>query len=185
MVRLFRRVADHGARLLNLHTYGERFAGSGYANLRSRRSARCTKSVPLNTYPSGFTYERDDHVLRVGEGEFSPVAPAVWDYSISGRQVVKSWLDYRKLKRSGRKSSPLDEIRPARWKFTEELLELLWVLEETVHLQPQGAALLDEVCSSALFSVDELPSPTAQEREPPDSSTAKGTQSSLLSSTTD
>ena len=26
----------------------------------------------------------------------------------------------------------LDDIRPERWDFTEELLELLWVLEETV-----------------------------------------------------
>ena len=148
--------------------------------MKQRRTARCTKSVPLNSYPSGFEYKRDKGILRVGEGEFYPVAPDVWDYSISGRQVVKSWLDYRKLNRSGRKSSPLDEIRPAHWLFTQELLELLWVLEETLHQQPKGAALLEEVCSSTYSQLTELPSPTAEEREPPDNVPAKGLQSSLL-----
>ncbi len=182
---LFQRLAEHGARLLNLHTYGERFAGVSDANSKRQRTARCTKRVPLNKYPSSFTYERDHHILRVGEGEFSPVTPAVWNYSISSRQVVKSWLDYRKLNRSGQKSSPLDDIRPERWEFTEELLELLWVLEETVKLQPEGAALLAEVCSSALFSDNELPKPTTEERQPPYNAPTEGTQSSLLSSTTD
>ena len=48
----------------------------------------------------------------------------------------------------------------------EELLELLWILEETVRLQPEGAALLAEVCVSDLFSREELPSPTDEERQP-------------------
>ena len=45
--------------------------------------------------------------------------------------------------RSGRKSSPLDEIRPAGWTaaLTTELLELLWVLEATVAVQPEPNAL--------------------------------------------
>ena len=108
---------------------------------------------------------------RVGEGEhageFSPVSPEVWDYSVSGMQVVKSWLDRRKGKRSGRKSSRLDDVRPDRWVFGEELLELLWVLERTIALQPEGEALLEEVCASPLFTADELPTPTETERKPP------------------
>ena len=56
---------------------------------------------------------------------------------------------------------------PERWEFAEELLQLLWVLEETVRLQPEGAALLDEVCASELFTADELPTPTDAERQPP------------------
>ena len=49
----------------------------------------------------------------------------------------------------------------------EELLELLWVLEETVRREPEGAALLQEVCASALFAAHELPVPTNAERQPP------------------
>lgn len=106
-------------------------------------------------------------MLRVGAGEFSPVAREVWEYSVSGLHVVKSWLDYRKLDRAGRSSSVLDELRPERWTFTEELLELLWVLENTIALEPEGRALLDEVLASDLFSYLELPQPSDEERRAP------------------
>ncbi len=164
---LFQRVAEHGARLLYLHTYGERFAGPNDDGSVPQGIARCTKAVSSDKYPSDSAYNQTTEVLRVGDGEFSPVKPQVWEYSVSGLQVVKSWLDYRKLHRAGRKSSALDEIRPERWEFTEELLELLWVLEATVSLEPEGAALLEEVCTSDLFSRDELPSPTEKERQSP------------------
>ena len=164
---LFGRMADHGARLLYLHTYGERYGGPHDDGSVPQGAALCTKAVSLDEYPADFSYDEASQVLRVGDGEFAPVAPEVWAYSVSGLQVVKSWLDYRKLKRAGRRSSPLDDIRPVRWDFTEELLELLWVLEETVRRQPEGAALLQEVCASALFAAHELPVPTDTERQPP------------------
>ena len=164
---LFGRVADHGARLLYLHTYGERYGGPHDDGSVPQGVALCTKAVSLDEYPADFSYDEAARVLRVGDGEFAPVAPEVWTYSVSGLQVVKSWLDYRKLKRAGRRSSPLDDIRPARWDFTEDLLELLWVLEETIRRQPEGAALLQEVCASALFAAHELPAPTDAERQPP------------------
>ena len=164
---LFQRVADHGARLLYLHTYGERFAGPKDDGSVPQGTARCTKAVPSDKYPESFNYNEKTQVLHVGEGEFSPVALEVWRYSVSGLQVVKSWLDYRKLNRAGKRSSPLDNIRPAQWDFAEELLELLWVLEETLRLQPEGAALLETVCASTLFTAQELPTPTDEERRPP------------------
>ena len=164
---LFGRVADHGARLLYLHTYGEQYGGPHDDGSVPQGVALCTKAVSLDEYPADFSYDEAAQVLRVGDGEFAPVAPEVWTYSVSGLQVVKSWLDYRKRKRAGRRSSPLDDIRPARWDFTEDLLELLWVLEETIRRQPDGAALLQEVCASALFAAHELPTPTDAERQPP------------------
>jgi hypothetical protein len=47
----------------------------------------------------------------------------------------------------GKKSSPLDDIRPERWTgdFTTELLELLWILEATIAEYPQQAKLLARV----------------------------------------
>ena len=163
---LFGRVSDLGERLLNLHTYGERFRGPGRADT-PQGEARCTKEVPPVPLPEGHSYDAETRTLHVGDGEFAPVSPEVYGYSVSGFHVVKSWLDRRKLKRSGRSSSPLDEIRPERWEFAEELLQLVWVLEETIRLQPEGAALLDEVCASELFTADELPTPTDAERQPP------------------
>lgn len=171
---LFGRVADLGERLLWLHTYGERFrdpaAGRGDV---APGEARCTKPVPPSPLPEGHSYDPAARVLRVGTGpdagEFEPVSPEVYGYSVSGFHVVKSWLDRRKRERSGRKSSPLDGIRPERWdqEFDSGLLQLLWVLEETLRLEPEGAALLAEVCASPLFTAAELPAPSAAERKPP------------------
>ena len=162
---LFNRVAVHGSELIYLHTYGERFGSIGADGLVPQGIAGCDGGV--SKYPESYEYDRINEVLRVGDGVFAPVKSDVWDYSVSGMQVVKSWLDRRSLRGSGKKSSPLDEIRPERWDFTEELLELLWVLEHTIELQPVGAALLDEVCKSELFSASELPKPTAAERKAP------------------
>ncbi len=169
---LFARVADLGERLLHLHTYGERFAGPGRTGV-PQGETQYVKPVSNEPdhYPEGHCYDPHNRVLRVGKGEhageFAPVEPEVWDYSVSGMQIVKSWLDRRKAEPSGKKSSPLDKIRPERWEFGEELLELLWVLEHTIALQPEGAKLLDEVCASPLFAADELPSPTDAERKSP------------------
>ena len=163
---LFARAADLGARLLGMHTYGERY-GEGVAN----GAAQCVKQP--TAYPAGHSYDPGTRTLRVGDGEFAPVSPEVWNYAVSEMQVVKSWLDRRKRERSGRKSSPLDEIGPKRWDFTQELLALLWILEATIALQPAGAALLDEICAGPLFTAAELPSPSAAERRPPDVNAAQ------------
>ena len=171
---LFARVADHGERLLQLHTYRSVPQGE----------ARCTKPVSLDDYPAGFHYDSGTKTLRVGDGEFAPVDPAVWSYSVSGLQVVKSWLNYRKLVPSGRKSSDLDKIRPDSWTFGEELVELLWLLEATLALEPEGAALLDEVCASPLFSADDLPTPTNEERKPPSAAPREGEQLGMASEDT-
>ncbi len=171
---LFKRVAEHGARLLYLHTYGERFATPNDDGSVPQGRARCVKAVALAEYPDGCDYDPKTQVLRVGDGEFSPVKPEVWGYSVSGLQVVQSWLDRRRLHPSGKKSSRLDDIRPDRWEFTEELLELLWVLEATVDLQAEGTALLEEVCASDLFSASELPKPSDAERQPPRRAAAVG-----------
>ncbi len=164
---LFSRVAAHGARLLYLHTYGERFGSPGEDGSVPQGRARCTKAVPADRYPANHSHDAEKRVLQVGEGEFTPVAREVYEYSVSGLQVVKSWLDYRRLGGAGLKSSPLDDIRPEHWEFTEQLLELLWVLEATIAMQPEGVGLLDEVCRSELFSDIELPTPADDERRPP------------------
>ena len=168
---LFARVADHGERLIRLHTYRSVPQGE----------ARCTKPVSLDEYPAGYHYDAGTKTLRVGDGEFAPVVPEVWSYSVSGLQVVRSWLNHRKLVPSGRKSSDLDKIRPERWTFGEELIELLWLLEATLALEPEGAALLNEVCTSPLFSADDLPTPTNEERKPPNVVPREGEQLGMVS----
>lgn len=166
---LFFRTAALGRKLVFLHTYGERFGEPGERIPHGQ--ARCTKAIPATPegYPESFAYDEESRTLRVGAGEFAPVAPEVWGFSVSGLEVVRSWLAYRMKEGAGKRSSPLDQIRPERWtsRMTDELLELLWVLEATVALFPELARTLDEIVASDLFLATELPQPKAEERKPP------------------
>lgn len=51
--------------------------------------------------------------------------------------------------------------------MTQELLELLWVVEATLAMHPELNSLLAEILSGPLFSAAELPQPTPEERRPP------------------
>ena len=169
---LFERVRAIGARLLWLHSYGERFVPEGEQPGRvPPGAARCTQAVPgdADGYPAAFTYDDATHTLHVGGGEFAPVAPAIYEFEVSGLKVVQSWLSYRMKSGAGRKSSPLDDIRPARWTsaFTTELLELLWVLEATVATYPEQENLLRAVIEGDCFQADDLPPIPDDMRKPP------------------
>ena len=171
---LFERVRAVGAHLLWLHTYGERFIPNGKSRGQVPRGAvKCTKPVPGDTsgYPESFAYNDQTATLHVGTGEFAPVAPELFSFEVSGLKVVQSWLKYRMKKGAGRKSSPLDDIRPERWTslFTTELLELLWVLEATLATYPLQAQLLEEVIAGDCFHADELPEVPDEMRKPPKS----------------
>jgi len=98
-------------------------------------------------YPEKYEYNDATKTLYVGRGEFAPVAPEVYNFEVSGLKVVQSWLGYRMKRPKGKKSSPLDEIRPEKWtgQFTTELLELLWILEATIAEYPTQARLLAAV----------------------------------------
>ena len=163
---LFTQVAEHGCELIQLHTYGERFVPDGQP-FELSGTAKNTKAVSQSDYPNSFRYDDATKMLHVGDGEFGPVEPKVYGYSVSGLQVVKSWLGYRMKDRKGKKSSLLDDIRPEVWTFSEELLQLLWVLERTNAMQPDGKALLDKVLASELWTAEEFPKPTEAERRPP------------------
>ena len=69
-------------------------------------------------------------------------------------------------KRFGKKSSPLDDIRPEHWtpRMTDEFLELLWVLEATLAMGPELSATLNKIVAGQCFKATELPIPTAAER---------------------
>ena len=136
-----------------------------------RGKAGCARAVPgdVDGYPETFRYDAPARTLYVGEGAFAPVSPEVHGFEVSGLKVVASWLGHRMKRSTRRKSSPLDDIRRERWPsaFTTELLELLWVLEKTVALQPEQARLLDAVVEGGCFAAVDLPVPPAEMRSPP------------------
>ena len=79
-------------------------------------------------------------------------------------------------KRAGKKSSPLDDIRPERWmaRMSDEFLELLWVLESTLAMEPALEKALDKVVAGPCFTAAELPTPKPEERKAPGSASATG-----------
>jgi len=170
--KLFSRLQSVGAKLLWLHTYGERFIPKGHHRGQvPRGAARCVKPVPGDAagYPENYDYNDSTKTLRVGRGEFAPVAPEIYEFEVSGLKVVQSWLGYRMKNPKGRKSSLLDEINAEQWpsQFTDELLELLWVLEETLAGYAAQAELLSEVVAGPCFQADELPPVPEAARKPP------------------
>ena len=172
---LFRELAALGARLLWLHSYGERFVPPGATPGRlPPGTARIEVGVPQGEadYPETFGYNEATQELRVGKGVFSSVRPALWAFSVSGFQVLGSWLGYRMRKRAGKSSSPLDALRPASWQFDDELLDLLWVLDHSVDLLPEAALLLERVLTGTLIPGSALPQPSEAERQGPKASGA-------------
>lgn len=182
---LFEKVATFGRRLIWLQTYGERCIPEGEKKgVTPKGEARCTVAVPDSEadYPETFEYDADKQELRVGSGVFAPVASNVWKFNVSGLNVVRSWLGYRMKVRSGKKSSPLDEIRPQTWThtFTRELLELLWVLEETLAGYPEQQSLLEDVLAGELLPADTFPEVPNEARKSPSVPKPKKTKQSAM-----
>jgi len=169
---LFDRGEEIGRTLLRLHTYGERFVLKGQKRGKvPQGSARCLKAVSSRSedYPADFAYDEAGRTLRVGEGEFTPVAKEVWGFEVSGLKVVSSWLSYRMRDAGDGGTSPLDLIHPESWTptLTRELLDLLWVLEATLEVYPQQEKILAEIVAGPLFKASELPAIPDEAREPP------------------
>ena len=102
--------------------------------------------------------------LLVGEGFIDNVPPEVWQYEVSGKQVLVHWFSYRKKVRTRavigerRPPSPLEKIQPDHWlaEYTRELLNVLHVLARLVALEPRQADLLTRICNGPLISADTL-----------------------------
>ena len=164
---LFFKTVELGKRLIWLHTYGERFVPKKEKQGRvPQGKARCQTATPQakEKYPETYRYDETKKILYVGEGVFTNVRPEVWEFSVSGLHVVKSWLGYRMKERAGKKSSPLDEIRPETWTFDNELLDLLWVLDNTVDLLPEVNQNFERVLKSKLFHANDFSKPSSGEQ---------------------
>ena len=126
-IAVFEGLVSVGRRLLALHL-GE----------RPTSEVQRTAAPP----PSDYEYSAGDEILRVGDQVFRDVPLGVWSFEVGGMQVVKSWIGYRMVERAGRRSSPLDEIRPATWDWPSELDHLIEKLIGTLDLEMEASELL-------------------------------------------
>ncbi|MFK4600481.1 hypothetical protein RKD30_007233 [Streptomyces pristinaespiralis] len=148
--------------MLWLHTYGQCFTGESRPAENVRLPVgdlrRPLSQKPVTTLPETLSYDADRQIIVVGDGEFGPVTRHVWDYAVGGRNVIKSWFDYRKKEPGGRRSSPLDDINAAAWDpdSTGEFLDLLSVLTRLVGLEPQQAETLESILAGGFTTLDDL-----------------------------
>ncbi len=151
-----------GEEVVWLHTFGEAFPGAN----RPASSVRFPVDDPrqplaqiaITTMPEAMTYDETRRIVRLGDGEIGPVNPAVWKYAVGGKNVLKSWINYRKAVPGGKKTSPLDYLHVEAWDpdWTTELIDLLTVLTRLIELEPAQAELLEKVLEGPVQSMDSL-----------------------------
>lgn len=165
---LFAEAAAIGRQVIWLHSFGERMADghpAGPPRLPEDRRPTIPKGGTIPTTPDDFpdTIDHDAGLQRlfVGRGFIDRVPAAVWQYEVSGKQVLRQWFSYRKRNRERpqigdrRPPSPLGDIQPDHWlpEYTSELLNVLNILGLLVDLEPAQAKLLGRICDEPLIAV--------------------------------
>lgn len=119
---------------------------------------RILNQVAVTGMPSTVDYEPERQTVLLGTGEWRPVRPEVFDYTVGGRNVVRSWVNYRKAVPGGKKTSPLDLLHTDRWpvEWSREFTDLLTVLTRLVSLEPAQADLLERILAGPLVTSDAL-----------------------------
>lgn len=164
---LFAEVAAAGKRMIAAHTYGERMgekAPTGKARNEHHEPEGYPEAYHLDLERGHLWIGAQDDVKAAAfdgklneEGQrcilITGVAGELMDFALSGFQPLKNWLGYRMKVRSGKKSSPLDDLHPAEWteEMTIELLELLHLLEFTIEMQPKLKELFERVMAGPLL----------------------------------
>ncbi len=171
---LFREAAALGRKVIWLHCYGERFADPSAG--RPAASPRMAKgegpTIPAEgmipgapePLPEMMAYDPALKRLSIGKGFIDNVPKAVWDYEVSGKNVLRQWFSYRKRDRTRpiigdrRPPSPLDRIQPDHWldEYTVDLMNLLHVLGSLVALEPRQAEVLERICAGLLITAQAL-----------------------------
>jgi len=197
-VNLFAEAVALGSEVIWLHSYGERFSDPTAG--RTKQAPRLPKesapriptkgsipSVP-EALPDAIDYDPATRRLKIGQGYVENVTPEMWNYEVSGKQVVWEWFSDRQRDRSKpliadkRPPSPLDSIQPEGWlaEYTTDLLDLLNVLGRLIALEPAQADLLERICAGHLITQEELEAAgalAAPEAKPKVKETKKGKKS--------
>lgn len=170
---LFSRAVALGARVIWLHSYGQRFVDPAAG--RPHKAPRMDKAVaprvaaghPIpstpDDMPDRLDYDATTQQLRVGTGFVQNVTSRMWAYDVSGVNVLGKWFSYRRRTRDrpvigGRRVSPLQEIQAEAWQpeYTSELIDLLNVPGLLADLEAQQAELLDRIVEGPQITVTDL-----------------------------
>jgi hypothetical protein len=168
-----------GRRVIWAHTFGERCVdaadGRPAGRIRVEGGPRLISETGEGTRNRSLGYSVETRELRIGDGVFDNVAPAVHAYEVSGTNIVKSWFNYRKPKTGAPAADSLERITPAGWRpeWDIELLDVLNALTALVALEPEQAELLEAILDGPRITVDDLtaadvlPVPAGAKKAPP------------------
>ena len=171
--KLFERASDLGKKLIWLHTHAQRFRDKNQNRNHKIPQGTARIIVDITEYPTKFEYKKVSKELHIGNGRIDSVDSKIWNYEISGLKVLQSWLGYRMKEPKGRKSSKLDETRPQQWSpdMTTKLVELIWILEETLNMESSLTKILQSIIKSECFEASKMPKPLQSQIIPPKLST--------------
>ncbi|MER9974563.1 type ISP restriction/modification enzyme [Mesorhizobium sp. M0085] len=176
---LFSEAVALGREVIWLHTYGERFSdpAAGQPKAPPRMAKDAAPMIPAGgaipgapeSLPDTMNYDPVKRRLHVGKGFIDNVSPEMWNYEVSGKQVVPQWFSYRRFDRSKppmgdkRPPSPLDFVQPDHWlaEYTSDLIDLLNVLGRLVALEPAQADLMERILNAELIKATHLQSALA------------------------
>lgn len=171
---VFAAAVEIGRTVVWLHAFGERFVDpeNGRPAGPPRLAPGDAPRIPVDgaiqpdpaAMPDTVDYDAAERRLLVGRGYVEGVDRRVWEYEVSGKQVLRQWFSYRKANRERpiigdrRQPSKLGEIQPDHWlaEYTTELINVLNVLGRLVDLEQPQADLLERICSARSISADEL-----------------------------
>ena len=168
-----------GRRVIWAHTFGERCVdaddGRPAGRVRLPDGPRLRCETGEGTRNRTLSYDAERRELHIGDGVFDNVASEVHGYEVSGRNVIRSWFNYRRPATGSRDPNSLESITPDGWQaeWDIELLDILNVLTALVALEPEQAELLDAIIDGPQVTVDDLtaaevlPVPDEARKAPP------------------
>jgi len=171
-------VVTVGRLVIWLHTFAERgTAPAGSSGVFDQVTDAVLPSYDVavgSAMPETASYDPLTRTISLGAGQWSNVDPRVWSYAVGGREVIESWVGYRRKKPKGKRTSPLNDLVTTNWpgQWSREFSELLAALTHLVHLEDQQANLLDQVLDGPLLSMADLENlgvqwpRTARDRKP-------------------
>lgn len=155
-----------GRRVIWAATFGERFAdaasgrpaGASAMWAAAKPTTQYAAAVGRDQLPDRAEHDAEAQTLHVGSGVFTSVTERMRAYDVGGQNVLDRWVSRRGARPAGRVSSPLDRIRPTRWRpeWSIELQEILAVLRHLTELEPAQEELTGKILSAPLITVDEL-----------------------------
>lgn len=170
---LFSKAVDVGREVLWIQSYGTRFVdvNEGRPAHAPRLASASQPRIPVDgaistrpeDMPEALVYDPDKQELHVGSGRVSNVTLEMWQYEVSGMNVLKQWFSSRQKNRErpvigDRKISPLMKVQSDRWlpEYTSHLIDLLNLLGLLSKLEVTQKEVLEEICQSPQVTLQDL-----------------------------